>query len=326
MMNWHDLSRGLLAALTLAASTSFAQTYPTKQINLIVPWPAGTASDVGARVIANDLKTTLGQNLIVENPAGAGGSIGLSKALAAPADGYTLMMTSQQDLVMAPLVYKSAAYKPEDTRTVAMVGHTTLTLVTRKDLPVATLSEFAALMKSSSKPLTYCTPGLGTLYPVVVEKLSAIAQAKALQVPYPGFGQCLNDIAGGVVDFAIVPIAGPYPGFVDSGQVKAIAVLSDTPNQRLPKVPLVTATKGYENLRISVWAAFHVHAKTPDAVVESLNKAVYAALAKPEVRGPIEAGGTTLFAPMTPKQANDYFLKDAREIEALAKGMGISKQ
>jgi len=327
MRTWHDLTRSLLLpALALASSAAFAQAFPSKQINFVVPWPAGGPADVAARAVANELKASLGQNTIVENPAGAGGSIGTTKALAAPADGYTVIVSSQQELIMAPLVYKSAAYKPEDARGVALIGHTSLVLVTRKDLGVSSMAEFAALLRSSPKPLSYCTPGLGTLYPVVVEKMSAMAKAKALHVPYPAFGACLNDIAGGTVDFAVVPIAGPFPGFVDNGAVKAIAVLSGTPSTRLPKVPLASATPGFENLQASVWAGFHVNAKTPDAVVDTLNKAIYAALAKPEVRGPIEAGGATVYPPMTPKQVNDFYLKDAHEIEVVAKGMGFTKQ
>lgn len=322
MKSWLDLTRCLLPALALVAGATFAQTFPSKQITIVVPWPAGGATDQSGRLVANDLKTSLGQNVIVENPSGAGGSIGTTKALSAPADGHTIISSSQQELIFAPLVYKSAAYKPDDARAVAVVGRTSLVLVTRNELPVSTMAEFAALMKASTKPLSYCTPGLGTYYPVVVEKLKAMAQANALHVPYQSFGQCLTDIAGGAVDFSVVPIAGPFPGFVDKGSVKAIAILGDTPSARLPKVPVATTTKGFEDLRTSVWGGFHVSAKTPDAVVEVLNKAIYAALAKPEVRAPLEAGGVTLSPPMTAKQANDFYLKDAREIEALVRSMG----
>ncbi|MBM3386786.1 MAG: hypothetical protein FJY36_03850, partial [Betaproteobacteria bacterium] len=174
--------------------------------------------------------------------------------------------------------------------------------------------------------LSYCTPGLGTVYPLVVDKLSAAVQAKALHVPYQGFGQCLNDLAGGAVDFAVVPIAGPFPGFVDNGAVRALAVLSETPSPRLPKVPSITATQGFEALQMPLWGGVHVSAKTPDAVVEQLNKAVYGALAKPEVRKALEATGATLYPPMTAKQANDFYLKDARELEALGKSLGMTKQ
>jgi tripartite-type tricarboxylate transporter receptor subunit TctC len=325
------LCRLLLLALitTLGALAAHAQdqTYPNKMITMIVPWPAGGATDAAGRLIANELKNSLGQNVIVENPAGAGGSLGTVKALNARADGYTLLMSSQQDVVLAPLSYKSATFKAEDARTVAMVGHTSVMIVVRKDLPANNLAELVALMKAqSSKPLSYCTPGLGTIYPLIVERMNAMVQTKNLQVPYPGFGQCLNDIAGSVVDFAVVPIAGPFPGYVDNGSVRALAVLSDKPNTRLPKVPLAGATAGFEGLTFSLWSAVHVNAKVPDAIVDQLNKAVVAALAKPEVRKTLEATGATIFEPMTPQQAQAYYLKDVQLLESLAKLVGVTKQ
>jgi tripartite-type tricarboxylate transporter receptor subunit TctC len=323
----HFSIQALAAALIVLTGQAQGQTFPAKMLTMVVPWPAGGATDVAGRVIANELKTSLGQNVIVENPAGAGGSLGTVKALAAPADGYMLLMSSQQDVVLAPLSYKSATFKPEDARTVAMVGHTSTMIVVRNDLPAKTLAEFVALMKSQTgKPLSYCTPGLGTIYPLIVERMNVTLQTKNLQVPYQGFGQCLNDVTGGVVDFAVVPIAGPFPGYVDKGSVRALAVLSDKPNPRVPTVPLAGATKGFEGLNFSLWSAIHVNAKTSDAVVEQLNKAVLAALAKPEVRKTLEATGATLFDPMTPQQAHAYYLKDAQSLEALSKSMGVTKQ
>ncbi len=327
MRQARPIFRTLILALAATAAGAQAQTFPSKTITMIVPWPAGGATDAAGRVIANELKSSLGQNVIVENPAGAGGSLGTVKALNAPADGHTLLMSSQQDVVLAPLSYKAATFKADDARTVAMVGHTSVMIVVRKDLPAATLGEFVALMKSqTAKPLSYCTPGLGTIYPLIVERMNAMVQTKNLQVPYPGFGQCLNDIAGGVVDFAVVPIAGPFPGYVDNGSVRALAVLSDKPNPRVPKVPLAKETKGFEGLNFSLWSAVHVNAKVPDAVVEQLGKAVLAALAKPEVRKTLEATGATIFEPMTPAQAHALYLKDVQQLEALAKTVGVTKQ
>ena len=317
----------LLAALGWCVGAAFAQTYPSKMVTMIVPWPAGGATDVTGRLLANELRISLGQNVIVENTAGAGGSLGTVKALNAPADGHTLLVSSQQDVVLSPLTYKSATFKAEDAKTVAMLGHTSVMIVVRKDLPANTLAEFVALMKSqTAKPLSYCTPGTGTIYPLIVERMNAMVQTKNLQVPYAGFGPCLNDIAGGVVDFSVVPIAGPFPGFVDKGSVRALAVLSDKSNPRLPSVPLANLTKGFENLDFSLWSAIHVNAKVPDAIVDQLNKSVIAALAKPEVRKTLEASGATLFDAMTAQQAHAYYLKDVKLLEALSKSVGIVQQ
>ena len=327
-MRLHQLRiPSLIAAFGLCAGAAFAQAYPSKMLTMIVPWPAGGATDVAGRLIANELKTSLGQNVLIENAVGAGGSIGTSKALNAPADGYTLLLSSQQDVVLAPLTYKSATFKAEDAKTIAMLGHTSVMIVVRKDLPANNLAELVALMKApTTKPLSYCTPGTGTIYPLIVERMNAMVQTKNLQVPYAGFGQCLNDVAGGVVDFSVVPIAGPFPGFVDKGSVRALAVLSDKPNPRLPNVPLANLTKGFEGLNFSLWSAVHVSAKVPDAIVEQLSKATLAALAKPEVRKTLEATGATLFEPMTVQQAHAYYLKDVKLLEALSKSVGIVQQ
>lgn len=317
----------LSAAFGLPAGAVFAQTYPNKMITMIVPWPAGGATDVTGRLIANELRISLGQNVIVENAAGAGGSLGTVKALNAPGDGHTLLVSSQQDVVLAPLTYKSATFRAEDAKTVAMLGHTSVMIVVRKDLAANTLAEFVALMKSqTAKPLSYCTPGTGTIYPLIVERMNAMVQTKNLQVPYAGFGQCLNDVAGGVVDFSVVPIAGPFPGFVDKGSVRALAVLSDKPNPRLPSVPLANLTKGFETLDFSLWSAVHVNAKVPDTIVDQLNKAIIAALAKPDVRKTLEASGATLFDPMTAQQAHTYYMRDVKLLEALSKSVGIIQQ
>lgn len=323
----HLIRCGLLAGAAFAIFAAQAQSFPSKQITVVVPWPAGGATDASGRVLANELKAALGQNVIVENPAGAGGSLGVVKALAAPADGHTLIMSSQMDVVLAPLTYKSATFRAEDVKTVALIGQTSMMVVVRKELPAANLSELVALMKAAkAKPLSYCTPGLGTIYRLIGERMNTLMQTQSLHVPYPGFGQCLNDLAGGVVDFAFVPIAGPFPGYVDKGMVRAIAVMGDKPNPRLPNVPLASVSKGFESLNYSLWGGVHVSAKVPDTIVEALNKAVLAALAKPEVRKTLEATGATVFEPMTAVQAHAYYLKDAQALEAMAKAVGLQKE
>lgn len=328
----NKLRKGIAALMVLASVTlgSFAQAqpYPNKRISFVVPWPAGGATDVVARLIGNDMQTTLGQTITVENAVGAGGSIGTTKALKAPADGYTLLMSSQQDVVLAPFSYKSANFKPEDAQTVAMVGYTSVMVVVRPSLPAQTLADLVALMKApTDKPLSYCTPGAGTIYPLFVERINSHLHTKNLQVPYPGFGQCLTDLAGERIDFAVLPIAGPFPDFVTNGKIRALAVLGDKPNARFPKLPLASATKGFENLSFSqLWSAVHVSNSVPAPIVEQLNKAVLAALAKPEVRKSIESSGATIFEPMSVQQAHTFYLNDVKVLSSLVQSVGFVKQ
>lgn len=313
-------------ALGLVAH-AHAQNYPTKRLSMVVPWPAGGANDSAGRLIANDLQSSLGQPVIVENSVGAGGSIGTTKALKAPADGYTLLLSSQQDLVLGPFSYKSANFKADEAQTVALLGHSTYMVVARPSLPVQTLSDLVTLMKATNdKPLSYCTPGVGTIYQLIVDRMNTLLQTKNLQVPYPGFGQCLTDLVGGRIDFAVLPIAGPFPDFVETGKIRGLAVLSDKPNARFPKMPLANATKGLESMNFSAWMGVHVNSAVPAPIVEQLNKAVLAALAKPEVRKSIEATGASIFEPMTPQQAHAYYLNSAKLLGALAQAAGLSRQ
>ena len=184
------------------------------------------------------------------------------------------------------------------------------------------------MMKASTdKPLSYCTPGAGTIYPLYIERINTHLHTKNLQVPYPGFGQCLTDLAGDRVDFAIMPIAGPFPDFVSTGKIRALAVLGDKPNARFPKLPLASATKGFESLSFSqLWSAVHVSSAVPAPIVDQLNKAILAALAKPEVRKSLEATGASMFEPMTPQQAHTFYLADVKVLGASAQAAGFVKQ
>lgn len=317
----------LIAVLSLLTGSAHAQTFPSKQINMVVGWPAGGGGDFVARLLSKEMATTLGQNILVENLPGAGGSIGNSRALKAPADGHTVIVSSPIDMILAPLTFASATYKAEDARTIAFVGRTDLMIVTRKDLPVSNLAELIALMKTrADKPLSYCTPGNGSLYHLVGERLNAAAGVKSLHVPYTGFPQCITDLVGGQVDFSYFAIGGPLPGFVDNGSVKAIAVLGNVPSSRFPKLPLASATQGFEGFSFSVWVGLHVNAKVPDAAAEVLNKSAYAALAKPDVRMAIEQSGAVVASPMGLQQAQAAYLNEIQVYESIARSVGLTKR
>jgi tripartite-type tricarboxylate transporter receptor subunit TctC len=274
------------------------------------------------------MSVSLGQQIIVDNSSGAGGTLGIGKAMRAPADGYTLMMTSPVETIFGPLNYTSAQFKSEDSRAILNIGRTYVMLVTRKDLPVNNLAELVALMKSrADKPLSYCSPGNGSLFHLIAEKMNATAGVKSVHVPYSGFPQCLVDLIGGnTIDFAFLPLGGPFPGAVDSGGIKAIAMLSSAPSSRLPKVATASATKGFEDFVFSIWAGIHVNGKVPEAVVEALNKHARATLAKPDVRADIEARGSTVSPDRTLKQEQDDYLREIQIYTAIFRSVGLTQQ
>jgi tripartite-type tricarboxylate transporter receptor subunit TctC len=329
MLRFRSIVTGLLApAIVLAAAAAWAQPFPSKPVSIVVAFPPGGGHDFFARLLAKELGASLGQPVIVENVPGAGGTIGISKAIKAPADGHTLMVTTANETVLGPLTFQSAHYKAEDLRTIAFGGKSGIALVARKDLPASNLAEFAALLKASSaRTLAYCTPGIGSQYHLIGERLAALAGAAAQHVPYSGLTQCVNDLIGGTtVDFALVPIAGPFPGFIDKGTIKPIAVLSGAPSTRLPKVPLASATPGFESLAFTAWAAVQVSAHVPDRVVDLLHRHVSAALAKPELRAAMETSGSPVPPQASLQQAQQEYLNEIRLYTSIAKAVGLQRK
>lgn len=302
-----------------------AHAFPERAVTLVVPWPAGGASDFVARLVATGLSQRLRQAVMVDNVVGAGGALGVARVLAAPADGHTLLLSSPMDTILAPLVAPVATYKPQDLQPIAILGHTDVMVVVRNDLGVGSLAELAAAMRATGdRPLSLCTPGIGSLYHLIGLQLATIARAQILHVPYTGFNQCLTDMAGGRVDVALLPVAGPFPGFVDRGSIKALAVLGDTANRRLPAVPPARASAGFEGLRVTVWAGLHARAGMPDAVAEALLRELQDVLADPGVRRQIEESGATVAAAQSLQAASAAYAAQIAAFEGMARAMGAT--
>ncbi len=321
------LTQALFAGvLALSATSAMSQAFPSKQINMIVAFPAGGASDQVGRIMGKAMGENLNQNVIVENVVGAGGSIGVLKAVNAPADGYTLIAGSPLELILAPLGLAAAKNKPEDVRMIALAGRTSMVLVTRKDLGVNTFEEFVALAKKSDKPLSYASTGVGSLYHLMGEKFTAMTKGNTLHVPFNGLAPMMTNLVGGQVDFAFAPIAGPVPGFIDSNGVKALAVSAPEPVARIPKVPTIRSSKGFEDFVFSIWAGVHTNAKVPDATAATLHKSAYTVLANPEVRKALEASGMVGAAPMSLAELATFYTKETALYQAIAKSINLQAQ
>ena len=305
---------------------ALAQSYPTKPVSMIVAFPAGGGSDVIGRIVARSMQDSLGQPLIVENVVGVGGSLGVLKAANATPDGYTILAGSPLELIYTPLGVAAAKNRPEDMRMAALVGHTPIAIVVRKDLPVSTLEEFVAFAKKADKPLSFGSTGIGSLYHLMAEKALENAGAKGLHAPYNGLAPYLKDLMGGVLDFAVVPLVGPVLGAIDGGQIRALAVASPQSIARLPKLPPARNTKGFEDYQFSIWLGVQASAKTPEAQVAAIHKAVYAGLANPETRKTIEGAGMVIAEPMSLAQLDSFYKKEAAIGAAIAKSINLQAQ
>jgi tripartite-type tricarboxylate transporter receptor subunit TctC len=316
------------AAITLLAlpSLALAQQFPSKPVTMIVAFPPGGPSDVLGRAAGKGMAEVFAQPVVVENVVGVGGSLGVIKAANATPDGHTILAGSPLELIYTPLGVAAAKNKPDDMKLAALVGHTPIAIAVRKDLPVNTLEEFIALAKKSEKPLSFGSTGIGSLYHLMAEKAMQTAGAKGLHAPYNGLAPYLKDLMGGVIDFAVVPLAGPVLGAIEGGQIKALALASNQPLARLPKLPLARATKGFEDYQFSIWIGIQASAKTPDAQMAAIHKAAYTALGNPEIRKTVEAAGSLIAEPMSLVQLDAFYKKEAAMGAAIAKSINLQAQ
>jgi tripartite-type tricarboxylate transporter receptor subunit TctC len=316
----------LMSLCALGAVSQAHAQYPARQVNMIVAFPAGGPSDVVARVMAKAISEHTSQPVIVENVVGVGGSLGVIKAANAPADGHTILAGSPLELIYTPLGVAAAKNKPEDMRMAALMGRTAMVIAVRKDLPVNTMAELIEYAKKAPQPLSFGSTGVGSLYHLMAEDAARIGGFKALHAPYNGLAPYLKDLMGGVLDWAVLPVAGPVPGAIDAGQVKAIAVVAPASIARLPKVPAIRETSGYGSYDYSIWIGLQVSKNTPDAIAAALNSAVLASLAKPDVRKAVEATGVILAPPMTLGRLDSFYKDEIAAGSAVAKAVGLKAQ
>ncbi|MET4576004.1 Bug family tripartite tricarboxylate transporter substrate binding protein [Ottowia thiooxydans] len=312
--------RSLLAAAltpalsTLAPLTNAQGTFPSRRISVVVPFPAGGPADMVARVMQPLMQKALGETMIVENFAGVGGAIGVSKVLAAPADGHTILLTTVAEPILPPLTMPSVRYKPDDLLLVSQLSYTHIALVVRPNLQIRTAQALLDYLKNpASKPLTYATPGSGTLYHLMGEHFKSLTGAQLIHVPYKGLAPAVNDLIGGQVDIAFLPMAGSTAKQIEAGTLRALAHTADTPVAGLPRL---NEFSGLKDFVYTVWTGVFLPRQTPAEVVTAVHKAIDTALQGPEFGAYTrEAGGTALTRAMPLKQAQTFYNAEAQRLQ-----------
>ncbi len=314
------------AAALLIASSVLAQTYPNKTISLVVPYPAGGPSDFFARKVQPDAANKLGQTMVIENVGGAGGSIGLTKLITAPADGYTLALASPMELVLAPMAIQGVKYKSEDFKMVAQFTTTNTILAVRNSLNVKTLDELLAHARKSKTPLSYGSVGPGSLYHLIGERFTQLTKIDTLHVPYKGIAPLLTDLMGGQIDAAFLPMAGSIPQTIIDGKIQGLAVTAKTPHPLFKQFPAMAAIKGLEAMDFDIWSGILVHKSTPDTVVNALNKAFYASAEMPDTRKALEGSGNVVLASRSPAELARVYQDEIERYRAIAKSINLQPQ
>ena len=269
------LAAALIACLFGAAA--LAQ-YPTRPVRVMVPQPPGGANDTVARVIAPTLGDALGQPLVIENRPGANGNVAMEAAAKAPADGYTLLLAADAQIVINPHFYRELPFDTlKDFAPVASLVNTQMVLAVNPKLPVRTLPEFIEYARRANPPLAYASIGNGSQHHLVMEMLKQRAGINLLHVPYKGGGPATTALIAGEVAAAFG--GNSVTGHVRAGRLRALAVAGKTRSPVFPDVPRLA--EFYPGLEVTPWLGIFAPAGTPQAVMAKLHEATNAVLADP---------------------------------------------
>ena len=278
---------GLVAATSLPAG---AQGYPSHPVKLVIPVPPGGSADVIGRLLANAVSAELGQPVIVDNRAGAAGSVGTASALKAPADGYTLVQCSIGSCAINPSLYKNVGYDLfKDMAPVILLGSSINVLTVNNDAGIRSVKELVE--QARRKPMAYASSGVGASNHLAAELLKKMAGIEMTHVPYKGSGPAITDLIGGQVPVFFDNEPSIIP-FIKQGKVRALAVTGKTRSANLPDVPTMEEL-GFAGFVIEPWYAFAAPAGTPEQAIRRLNTAFNNTLNQPAVRDRMVAMGIT---------------------------------
>jgi tripartite-type tricarboxylate transporter receptor subunit TctC len=319
----------LAAALALAAAgiaphgIATAQAYPAKPVRLIVPYAVGGSTDQTARLIARSLSTRLGQQVVVENKAGAGGALGHDAVAKAPADGYTLLFSAAGPLTVTPHTYAKLPYDAKAFEPITLVATQPLLLVVKPGLPVNSVADLVREAQAKPGKLSYGSFGNGSAAHLAGEYFKTLAKVDMVHVPYKGSGPALVDLVAGQIDlmFDVFSTAAPL---VKAGKLRPLAITSLERSPQLPDVPTMEQA-GVSGFDAGTWFGLLAPAGTPRNVVDQLSRTMNAVLEEGELRDILAAQGAVVRGG-TPAQFQRFFLAEYDKWGGIVKAAGIKAE
>jgi tripartite-type tricarboxylate transporter receptor subunit TctC len=316
--------RLLLVALAMAALAAQAQTYPNRPVKLIVGFEPGGNTDVVARLVSQKLAERLGQQVIVENKAGASGTIGTGEAARAAPDGYTLTMGTTTTHAIAPAAYSKLTYDPiADFEPIAMVAIAPYLLVVSPTFPAKDLKEWVTAVKAEPGKFNYGSAGQATTTHLVMATLESRAGLQMVHVPYKGNGPATTAVLGGQVHFLFGGLPPLLP-HVKAGKLKALAISSGKRSGSLPDVPTV-AEAGFPGYDMALWLGFFAPKGTPPAVIKRLEAELLAVARAPELKELLEKQGLETY-PLSSSELAALLRNDIETYKAVFKAAKLPVQ
>jgi tripartite-type tricarboxylate transporter receptor subunit TctC len=315
--------RKLVCGLALAALSCTAQAqFPVKSIRIVVPFPAGSATDTVARVLASSVSQAVGQPLLVENKAGADGAIAAAEVAKSPADGYTLLMATNSPMSAVPAMKKVPPYDPvADFTPITDIGRYTFFIVVHPEVPARSLDEFIAYARANPGKLNYATGNTSGI--VSTAFFAAQAQIKLVHVPYKGEPQALTDLVAGRVQVMFCSSGTSLP-MIREGRLRALVTTLPRRSASLPEVPTI-AEAGMPQFSITSWAGLFGPAKMPRPVVERLNREFIAAMARADVQAAMEKQGFAL-SPSSPERLADLVKEQLESYRSVLRAAGVEPE
>jgi tripartite-type tricarboxylate transporter receptor subunit TctC len=275
-------SVAMIALLTAGAFAQDAAGYPNKPIKIIVAVPAGGGVDTVTRIVAEGMRQKLGQPVVVENRAGAGGNIGAESVFTSPPDGYTLLASQPSPITVNPLLYKNLTFDPTKFEPVAIMTKIANVLLVRENFPAKDAKEFIAYCKANPGKVNYASQGIGTTSHLTAALFEKVTGTKLVHVPYKGTAPALNDIVAGHVDIIFMELASAMR-LHQGGKARILAVATNKRIANLPDVPTLEEA-GVKNFESGTWNAISAPPGTPKPIVDKLNKTIDDVLQGPEAK------------------------------------------
>ncbi len=312
-----------LASISTLGSTwvNAQNTYPSKPIKVIVPFAAGSTTDIIARAIADKMSQSMGQSLVIDNRGGASGTIGQQAVATSATDGYTIMIHSSSHTVSPSTFAKLPFDTLNDFAGVTPISSTPNVLVMSPSKNIKTLQELLAAARAKPGSMNFASAGQGSATHLNAEKFKLAAKIEATNIPFKGSAEAVTEVISGRVDYYFSPIA-PVIGQIRNGQLLALAVGSSKRASALPQVP-TTAEAGVPGSEFNFWIGMMVPGKTPRDIVNRLNDEVLKALANPEVKERFATLGADAWT-MKPEQFDAYIREEIKSNAVLVKAAGLS--
>jgi len=318
------LAFGLVAGATLLATAATAQEFPNRVIKMVVPYPAGGPTDVIARIVAEEMGKSLGQNVIVENLAGASGAVGTRSVAKADPDGYTIVFGNNQTHGNNMFLLKDPGYDAvRDFAPLAGAGAFEHVFVGRKDLPVKSINDLVEMAKKEPGKLNYGSTGVGSGSHLSTELFMVRTGIRMTHVPFRGAAPLVQELMAGRIDISNSTLPSVL-GQIQSGDIRAIAIASPQRNASLPDVPTLRE-QGITNADAESWAAFFAPAPTPQPILERLSREIIAVLEKPSVAEAIRKTGFSLKV-RDPAALRPYHEEEMRTWAEIIRMAGVKQE